>query len=233
MRKTTAFLFLAFLILFFSSNKDFAQFRLSLGPATGLNFNLHTGSDLDETGTGFGLVIGGSVDMEFTNTIGLVTNLQFYDNRSGSSTDESTQNLNDGTPVNVSEESSIGLAYLMIEPLFKLSLPNSGFYFVMGPSLGFNIEGSIEQTNTFTLTQGQTWQETGTNKLTRESKGSLDDLLVRFELKLGAGYDIPVGTSISLFPQVTFGYGITKVQEDVSWRILTVQALFGVKFRLI
>ena len=74
---------MASLVFLLASNNGLAQFRLKLVPQTGMNFNLHTGSDI-ESGSGFGLVVGGGVDMQFTNTIGLVANLQFYDNRSGS-----------------------------------------------------------------------------------------------------------------------------------------------------
>ena len=130
-----------------------AQFRLKLVPQTGMNFNLHTGSDI-ESGSGFGIVVGGGVDMQFTNTIGLVTNLQFYDNRSGSISQTGSNQYQDPNNPNstitstVTIDNSVSLAYFMIEPLFKLSLPNSGFYFVVGPCIGFNVEGSTETTIT-------------------------------------------------------------------------------------
>lgn len=232
MRKTFIVLVSALSILFFTSGKDNAQFRLSIGPHTGMNFNIHTGSDLEKSGTGFGFVIGGTVDMSFNRTIGLVTNLQFYDNRSGSTTDETSKNYRDnaGNPVvsTVTADNSYSLAYFMVEPLFKLSLPNSGFYFVAGPSFGFNVEGSYENEVKESFPPGYT-----NNDNTQKAKGSIKDLLARFELKFGAGYNIPVGPGIDLYPQVSFGYGITKVKEDISWRIMTIQALFGVKFNLI
>ena len=61
----------------------------------------------------------------------------------------------------------------------------------------------------------------------------MKETLVRFELKAGAGYDIWLGKNIALTPQLTFGYGITKVVKDVTWRVLTIQALAGVKIGLI
>jgi hypothetical protein len=235
MRKTFIVLFSALSILLIGSTRDYAQFRLSLGPQTGLNFNLHTGSDLSESGNGFGFVIGGTVDMSFNRTLGLITNLQFYDNRSGSTKSEGSNQYQTGNGIissTVYTENAASLAYFLIEPLLKLSLPNSGMYFLVGPSFGFNIEGSYEYTTTETLPQGYQF-DTGQNSITQKSKGSLKDLSARFELKMGAGYNIPIGSGIDLFPQLTFGYGITKVQSDVSWRILTIQALFGVKFNLI
>lgn len=221
-----------FISLFLVANTAYPQFKLSLGPTTGLNFNLHTGSDLSETGTGFGFVFAGQLDMSFSKTVGLITDIAFYDNRSGSSTTTSSNQYGNISST-VSNDVSASLAYFMIEPLFKLNMPASGLYFVVGPSIGFNIEGSSEVTTTETLPQGYIFTETGTNKYEVKNKASLKDLLARFELKLGAGYDIPLTRDISLAPQVTFGYGITKVMSDVSWRVLTIQALCGVKFRLI
>ena len=83
MKKMFTYLFLASTLFLLAPNISLAQFRLKLVPQTGMNFNLHTGSDI-ESGSGFGIVVGGGVDMQFTNTIGIIANLQFYDNRSGS-----------------------------------------------------------------------------------------------------------------------------------------------------
>lgn len=223
------------LLQFFVVN-SYGQFRMKLGPQIGLNFNLHNGSDLKESGSGFGFVFGGQVDMNFSSNIGLITNLQFYDNRSGSNEEESSNQYQDnqGNPVTstVTDEQDISLAYFLIEPLFKLSIPQSGFYFFAGPSLGFNVEGSFERTVTETLPDPYTFND-GSNKSTAKSKGSIKDLLARVELKLGSGMDIPIGTGMYISPQLSFGYGITKVQEDVSWRVMTAQALVAFKFSLI
>ena len=231
MKKMFTCLLLASTIFLLTSNSGFAQFKLRVAPQTGLNFNLHTGSDI-ESGSGLGFIIGGGVDMQFSNMIGLIANLQFYDNRSGSisQTGSNQYQDNQGNPVSstVTADNSISLAYFMIEPLFKLSIPNSGFYFVMGPCVGFNVEGSTEQTITESFPPPYT-----SNDSKKTSKSTLKETLVRFELKTGAGYDIWLSKSIALTSQLTFGYGITKVVKDVSWRVLTIQALAGCKISLI
>lgn len=231
MKKMFTFLFLASMVFLLASNNGFAQFKLKVVPQTGMNFNLHTGSDI-ESGSGFGLVVGGGVDMQFSSSIGLIANLQFYDNRSGSISQTGSNQYQDqqGNPVSstITADNSVSLAYFMIEPLFKLSIPNSGFYFVVGPCIGFNVEGSTEQTITESFPPPYT-----SNDSKKTSKSTLKETQVRFELKAGAGYDIPLSRVISLSPQLTFGYGITKVVKDVSWRVLTIQALCGVKINLI
>lgn len=229
MKKVFVYLFLASTIFLLTSNIGLAQFKLSVAPALGMNFNLHTGSDLKESGSGFGIAFGGYTDMAFSPTVGLITGLAFYDNRSGSTSTTGTEQVQGVGAVNFTQDVDVSLAYFQIESLFKLTIPRSGFYFVMGPVIGFNISGETESTTTIT-TQGVTFQD-GTNK--QKSKGTIKDTQVRFELKGGAGYDISLSRLITLAPQVSFGYGLTNVTKDVKWKILTIQAMVSAKFNLI
>ena len=223
MKKSLLLLALIGLFLMYP-NPSRAQFHFSLAPTTGFNFNLHTGSDLSSTGTGFGFVIGAQAIMSFSPTIGLIEGLTFYDNRSGSFSQSYPSKIYTNATDNV--DNSVSLGYLQIENLFMYKLPKSGFYFVAGPVVGFNIEGSTEYTIKSVDNANPNLSATTKNKST------LKDVLVRFELKIGAGYDFPITRNIYLFPQVTFGFGLTKVVSDASWRILTFQAIGGVKFVL-
>ena len=85
--KTRNLFILSVLMLTLLTSVANGQFRMSVGPEVGFNLNLHTGSDLDEGGSGLGVALSGIVDMSFTSNraIGLLTGLAFYDNRSGSS----------------------------------------------------------------------------------------------------------------------------------------------------
>lgn len=213
-------------LLLFTSGTSFGQFRLKLGPYTGMNFNLGTGSDVQNTATGFTFFFGSQVDMRFTPTLGLLTQVQFYDGRGVSSSQTGGTatiataggNYNLG---NATLDQDYSLAYFMIQPLLKLTLPASTFYFIFGPSIGFNISASIKED----VTQNGQKIYTG--------KSSLKELNVRFELTAGAGYDIPLSPLLVLAPQFTFGYGITTVQSDISARILTFQLGSALKFSLI
>lgn len=223
MKKTFVLLVLLGLFLAFPSPSS-AQFHFSLAPTTGFNFNLHTGSDLSSTGTGFGFVIGAQAIMSFSPTIGLVEGITFYDNRSGSFSQSYPSKIYTNATDNV--DNSVSLGYLQIENLFMYKLPKSGFFFLAGPVVGFNIEGSTEYT--IKSVDNNNPNLTASTK----NKSTLKDALVRFELKIGAGYDFPITRNIYIFPQVTFGFGLTKVVSDASWRILTFQAIGGVKFVL-
>lgn len=195
------------------------QFRMSVGPEVGFNFNLHTGSDLDEGGSGLGMALSGIVDMTFTSdrAIGLLTGLAFYDNRSGSSSSLFSQN---GT--NYSVDNDVSIAYFQIISLFKYRIPNVGVYFVFGPQIGFDLSSELEQT--YSIVGGQTVQKT---------KNSLKDTNARFELKFGGGWDIDVSPLITLAPQLTFGLGLTDVIEDVDYVIHSFQLSIACKFNVI
>lgn len=231
MRKNVFFVLCLALFVVFYTNPAYSQFRLNLGPSIGLNYNIHTGSDLPQSGSGFGFLLGGQADMSFTPNVGLIANMQFYDNRSGSFTQTSSNQYQDqlGNPVSstVSTDNSASLAYFDIEALFKYSLSTNNLFFFAGPSVGFNIEGSynVTQTETFPVPYQS-------NNSTNTSKGSFQNLNTRFELKFGGGYDIPAG-SMFITPQLSFGYGLTEVEQNIKWRILTIQAMVTVKFNVI
>jgi len=217
MKRLLLTLFVVF-VAFQSSN---AQFHLSLAPVTGLNFNIATGSDVKETTNGFGFVIGGKVDMDFSPTIGLMANVLFYDNRSVSS---STTGTVQGISYTI--DNSYSISYFEIEPLLKVSIPKSMFYFFVGPSFGINMESTNE--SDLSSSNGQVTFQDGSTK----QKTTVKDMNARFELKLGSGMNINVSNDIVIAPELSFGYGLTKVQSDIEARILTIQALVGVKFRL-
>lgn len=218
MKKTIFFILMSVLLI---SSNSFPQFRLKIGPLTGLNFNIGTGSDLPQTVTGFGITFGAQVDMRFTPVIGIISQIEFYDNLSGGYSETGNFQFQDGVfPATVNVDYS--LAYFMIEPLLKMNIPASGFYFLVGPAIGFNVQGSISQSIT---PQGGQTQKLGTI--------TIQNTNVRFAIKAGAGYDIPVSSLVTLTPQFTFGYGITTIQSDFSARIMIFQIAAIAKFKLI
>ncbi|MCU7495959.1 MAG: PorT family protein [Ignavibacteria bacterium] len=219
MKKLLTVLVLSILFVSFSSSNSQAQFRLKVGPQVGLNFNIGTGSDFDNTYTGFGALIGGQVDMNFTPVLGLIANMQFYDNRYCSYAEDHT--TGNGIPYTMTN--SLNLAYFMIEPLFKVSLPNSNFFFFIGPAIGF----PVESTNELKLSGDVTF-DNGTKKI----KESMQDTNARFELKLGSGVDINLG-GVYLTPQLSFGYGLTNIVENSEAKILTIQLMTTVKFNVL
>ncbi|MBN1398539.1 MAG: outer membrane beta-barrel protein [Bacteroidetes bacterium] len=191
------------------TSTSFSQFKMDIGPAFGFNFNLHNGSDLQEGGTGFGIFFAGRSDMSFdrNRNLGVIFGLAFYDGRGGSSSTSGT----DQYYGNYTQDNDVSIAYFQIETLFRYRL-NSGLYFFFGPQLGFDETAELEQTTTV---QGYQPQKT---------KTTIKETKTRFELKTGAGYDIPLSRLITLSPEFSFGLGLTDVIKDVKYKISTIQA---------
>ena len=106
------------LVLFLVPGLTNAQFKMSIGPAVGFNWNFHSAGNA--TGNGIGLFLGGTCDMEFSKSLGLVGNLYVFDNKYGS------YNGN-----------GLGINYVTLEGLLKWNLNSSKFYFLSGLGFGF------------------------------------------------------------------------------------------------
>ncbi len=222
MKKSISIL-ITIMLFFIVTSISNAQFRMSVGPALGLNLNLMNGSDLENGGSGLGLLFAGQIDMTFNQdrSLGVLTTLAFYDNRS------SSFSLTIPVPqqgFNQSQDTDVSLAYFQLETLFKFRLP-VGVYFVFGPALGFNLsaERNIKVKNTFNNGQQQSFKV----------KETLKNTNTRFALVTGSGYDIRLSQLITLTPQLTFRYGITDVIEDFSAKVITFQAAVACKFHIL
>jgi len=132
----------------------------------------------------------------------MLVNVNFYDNKSIS---------NSVTEGNTEFTEDVSLGYLEIQPLFKLQIPQSGFYFFAGPGMGFNIQATDKVTQTVGNNTPQT------------QKSTLKNLAFRFELKAGAGFDIPTGSLLYISPEISFAYGLTDVfSKGASWKVMTI-----------
>ena len=94
---------------------------VKLGPRLTGNLNIYNQEGLTGTWNGFGVGIGGTVDISFSETLGLLANLTVFDMKNFSN--ETTNN-------NTTTENSLSLAYLTIDPLFKAEF--SRFYMLGG-----------------------------------------------------------------------------------------------------
>jgi hypothetical protein len=110
------FLFLVFVILVLGTNSVFAQV-VKFGPRLSGNFNIYNekGSTLSRNGLG----IDRTVDVSFTQHIGLMLDLTVFDMKNFSAS---------VTNANVIQEDSRSLSYISLDPMFKTDF--SGFYMV-------------------------------------------------------------------------------------------------------
>jgi hypothetical protein len=211
MAKTFKILAVLFILAaFFSAEKTYAQ-RVLIGPRLGGNLNIYNQKGLTGTWNGIGVSIGGTVDVSFNQTIGLMANLNVFDMRNFK---------NSQTQGGVTTEQSYKLAYVTPEVLFKTEF--SGFYMVAGPSLGINIVNSGEITQT----------ATGQTPVSQTSNPEVNTM--RFDIKTGAGYtfhlgnNMYMGTDFMVMIPVTDTYNFTGVSNNV----LSFQLGAALKFRI-
>ena len=198
------------LLIFMISNAILAQ-RVEIGPRLTGNLNIYNQDNLTGTWNEVGIGIGGVVDVSFNQTIGLLTNLTFYDVRSFSNTT---------TTNNVTTETSLSLAYLSIDPLFKAEF--SGFYLLGGFSLGIKISSSGEQTQS-AINQNPTVRtiDIATNTM-------------RFDIAFGTGYNFQLSPTMALAPDFMVYIPLTDTYDvpGISNSVLTLKLGASLKFSL-
>ena len=161
-------------LLFFTSSLLSAQ-SVKIGPRLTGNLNIYNQDGLTGTWNGIGVGIGGTVDISFNRTLGLLTNLTVFDMKNFS---------NETTSNNVTLENSLSLAYLTIDPMFKAEF--SGFYMLAGASLGIKMSSSGERT------QSATGQNPTVTTLDFETNS------IKFDLAAGTGYNFKLSPSMDL-----------------------------------
>jgi len=212
---------LSFTIVLLAAGTTHAQTKMALGLALGGSYNTHTGSVLEKTASGVGLVGGGQIDLSFTKSLGLLTTIYVYDNRLG----KSTYALTEGG-IDYSLDASVTVAYAGVEPLLKFTFPDIRFYIVAGPNIGFKVEGQSVVNATIT-TPGYSFSNGYASQTT---KSDLADVNTRFELSLGGGYVFAIDKQSRLTTQVSVAYGLNTIQKSVDWHISSIKLIAGLEF---
>lgn len=173
--KKSFFLFtVSFLLVLAFSSNSFAQ-GVKIGPRVTGNFNIYNAKGLTGTWNGMGVGIGGTVDVSFSQNIGLMVNLTGFDMRNFS---------NSITQGNTTQETTLSLSYISLDPMFKAEF--SGFYMIAGPSLGIKLNSSGERS------QVVTGQAPAIQALNIETKS------VRFDIAIGTGYSFKLSPTMYL-----------------------------------
>ncbi len=202
---------LVFSILFFMSANILAQTTVMIGPRVTGNFNIYNQKGLTGTWNGVGVGFGPTVDVTFGKNIGIMVNLTAFDMRNFS---------NSQTQGNTTQEQSLTLSYLALDPMFKAEF--SGFYMVAGPSLGIKLNSSGETTVTVT---GQAPQ---INPINIETKS------LRFDIAVGTGYtfklsnDMGLGTDFMAYIPLTDTYNTPGISNS----IFTMKLGVALKFKI-
>lgn len=173
--KTNKINILTVILLLFITTVSFAQ-SVKIGPRLTGNLNIYNQDRLTGTWNGIGIGIGGTVDLTFSKYLGVITNLTAFDMKNFS---------NSTTNNNVTTETSLSMAYLTIDPLFKAEF--SGFYMLAGFSIGIKISSSGERTQSAV---GQT--------PTVQTLTGLETNSVKFDIATGTGYNFALTPDLFL-----------------------------------
>ena len=208
--KKSLFAFTLSLFLLFASSTNFAQ-TIFIGPRLTGNLNIFNEKGLTGTWNGIGIGIGGTLDISFTPHIGLMTNLTVFDMKNFS---------NSVTQGNTTQETSLTLSYLSIDPMFKAEF--NGFYLVGGPSLSIKIASSGERNTT----------AAGQNPNTQTLQ--LDTKSITFDLAFGMGYSFKLSPDMSLGSDFIVYIPLTDTYNSpgTSNSVLSLKLGASLKFKL-
>lgn len=148
---------------------------VKIGPRISGNMNIFNQDGLVGTWSGIGVGIGGTVDISFSKSLGMITNLTVFDMKNFS---------NSIINNNTTTETSLSLAYLTIDPLFKAEF--SGFYMLGGVSVGIKMSSSGEKTVS----------APGLNPSV--SAFNVETNSIKFDLATGTGYNFKLSQSMVL-----------------------------------
>jgi len=162
------------LLIIFFAKLTFAQ-GVKIGPRLTGNMNIYNSDGLAGTWNGIGIGIGGTVDISFSKVLGIISNLTVFDMKNFS---------NSQTNNNVTTETSLSMAYLSIDPLFKAEF--SGFYMVGGFSVGIKISSSGERT------------QSAVNQNPVVTTLNLETNAMKFDIATGTGYNFKLSPTMDL-----------------------------------
>lgn len=208
--KKTSIIIVIMAFTFAVSSLNYGQ-SVKLGPRLTGNLNIYNQDGLTGTWNGVGIGVGGTVDISFSKILGLITNLTVFDMKNFS---------NEQTNNNVTTETSLSLAYLTIDPLFKAEF--SGFYMLAGFSVGVKISSSGERTQS---SPGQNPAVTSLNLETNSMK---------FDLSAGTGYNFKLSQSIELGSDLMVYVPLTNTFDSPGASNSTLSLKLGasLKFRI-
>lgn len=210
MRKSFSVVGVSLLLFFVFSSINLAQ-SVKIGPRLTGNFAIYNAKGLTGTWNGIGIGLGGTVDISFSEHIGIMVNLTAFDMKGFSSS---------VTQGNTTTETSLSLSYLTIDPMFKAEF--SGFYMVGGPSFGIKLNSSGERSAVVT------GQAPNVQALNLETKS------IRFDIVVGTGYSFKLSPSMSLGSDIMAYIPITDTYNfpGTSNSIFTLKLGASLKFNL-
>ncbi len=129
----------------------------------------------------------------------------------------------------------LGVDLFMSYQIARLeSTPGSGMKPVAkifgGPSLGYLVSRSADQTEVVLAPSNGVFSSTHTNTRTLATGQIPNSNALFVGLTLGAGLILPVGNNSRLIPELSFTYPITQIRSDVGWKVMSLRLGTALEF---
>ncbi|MCB2204374.1 PorT family protein [bacterium] len=214
---------------------------VAIGIVGGGNYNLGvSGPRADcnceyDNGDGAGYHAGLQLDFFINRYLGLRLEGLFQDHSTEYITNRNAEMIAiDGStvPVEFEQRSDVALQYITTSFSALWFTGAGGLYFIAGASAGFYTTGTLTE-EIYLKTEGYTFPSSGTNKMVYKD-GALEDFGdpgLRAAILLGIGFDLPLGRSAALAPELQANIPVTSVTDgNADWRINVIRASVALRF---
>jgi hypothetical protein len=168
---------------------SFATAQIQYSVGLGGGANVVYHYDAEQSFASFNPLITSQLDMQFSRSLGLLVWLDLLNGMSFN------PDFNDGYDYRYS------IYYLSLSPTLKLCFPRSPLYFFAGPGVGLKTLGKVRQS-------------LGNMSAT----ASIPNMNVRFDARIGAGYDLFLSNRFVLSPFVTYNHGLNGIRSNTFWQ---------------
>ena len=172
-------------------------------------------------GGGIGVALGGTFELPFNSQWSVGGRIS-YSNLSGSVQTEESELVYDGTrsvEATLEHQINASLSRLTVEP-FALFYPIQNLRLFAGPRLGIGLASHFTQAERI-LSPGNIRYENDRRSRNEYSGAIPGSSSIGVDFLLGVGYELPWKgiDGVTLVPEVSGWYGLTKVAEGVDWSI--------------
>lgn len=216
-----------------------------IGPQIGASLTTHTGDFITdfcncafEDGSGAGVAVGIEIGRMFSPLFGIALKAVYNDLSADFSykiTQEAWVNeLNQYVPAEHERRNRVELGYFMLHPALQIH-PFNGFYIFLGPAVGFNTTGTTSYTLVMTDERYMFDPATGDadGRTIEEDSGEIPGLeSLRLDFRVGAGFNIRLGRSFLVAPEVSYNLPLTTISSDDNWEAEAIHLIAVFKFEL-
>jgi hypothetical protein len=133
--------------------------------------------------------------------------------------------------VGTERTSTVDVSYLVLHPMV-LIFPVADLYLTLGVGIGVRMTSRYDVHERL-VDEGFVYYENGTNTVTLEDKTDLPDPeSVRFDTRAGIGYDIRLSETVTLTPEASYDFPLTKIWSRSDWTAQSWHFIVIMKFAL-